>query len=85
MRAMSMAAALVLVAVVNAFAQPRPVRPEFKWCHIEPPFYTQHCFFRSIEECRLEIPGFGGYCNLNPRYVEPPSAERPKRRKRPVR
>ena len=82
MRAMSMAAALVLVAVVNAFAQPRPVRPEFKWCYIEPLFYTQHCLFRSIEECRLEILGFGGYCNLNPRYVEPSPAARPSKRGR---
>jgi hypothetical protein len=77
----------VLVAVAGtATAQPvRQVRPEYKWCYIEPPYRIQHCYFRSIEECRVEIPGVGGWCNLNPRYVEPPPrpAKLPKRQRAP--
>jgi hypothetical protein len=64
----------------------RQIRPEYKWCYIEPPYYIQHCHFRSIEECRVEIPGLGGYCNLNPRYVEPPlRPAKPTKRKPAVR
>jgi hypothetical protein len=85
MRVLSMAAVLVLASAANVAAQPRPVQPEFKWCYIELPFYLQHCVYRSIEECRLEIPGMGGFCNLNPRYVEPAPATQTTKRKRPAR
>jgi hypothetical protein len=80
-----MAAVLVLASAACAAAQPRAMRPEYKWCYIEPPFYIQHCLFNSIEECRLEIPGMGGFCNLNPRYVEPAPAAKPTKRKRSAR
>jgi hypothetical protein len=87
MRAASVAIGLglVLVAAASASAQPRPggaVRPEYKWCYTEPPpFSFQHCRFNSIEECRPEIYGMGGFCTLNPRYVEPASRPaKPRRR-----
>jgi hypothetical protein len=85
MRILLAVTALVLATAASAVAQPRPVRPDYKWCYIEPPFYIQHCVFDSIEECRLEIYGMGGYCNLNSRYVEPPPAAQPKKRKRSAR
>jgi hypothetical protein len=83
----SVVAGVVLAATACAAAQPRPVRPEHKWCYVEPPpFSIQHCHFDSIEECRVEIPGMGGFCNLNPWYVEPPPpAAKPAKRKRPAR
>jgi hypothetical protein len=85
MRVLLAVGALVLAMAASAVAQPRLVRPEYRWCYIEPPYYIQHCMFNSIEECRLEIPGMGGYCNLNSRYVEPPPAGQPKMRKRSAR
>jgi hypothetical protein len=81
-RAWWMAAGLFVLAMAGASAAPRSVWPEYKWCYIEPPYYIQHCHYDSIEECRLEIIGMGGYCNLNPRYVEPaPQPEKPRRRR----
>lgn len=79
MRARLMVAGVILTAATSASAQApfaRPPTPEFKWCYVEPPpFSSRHCQFRSIEECRVEIPGMGGYCSLNPRYVEPPPSK----------
>jgi hypothetical protein len=87
MRAVWMAAGVLVALGGTAPAQPvRQVQREYKWCHVEPPYYMPHCRFHSIEECRIEIPGLGGYCNLNPRYVEPPPRPaRPPKRKRAVR
>ena len=87
MRALWMVAGVLVALGGTALAQPmRQVPPEYKWCFLEPPYYIGYCVYRSIEECRVEIPGRGGYCNLNPRYVEPPPrGAKPPKRKRAVR
>jgi hypothetical protein len=72
MRVVGLTVGVFVASMCTASAQAgMPPLPQFKWCHVEQPDYMYSCLYRSIEECRLEIPGLGGFCNLNPRYVEP--------------
>ena len=84
MRALWMAFGVLVALASSAGAQHRGQgRPEYKWCYLEPPYFMPDCRFDGIEQCRLEIPGLGGVCNLNPRYKDPPPrpAKSPKRRR----
>jgi len=41
---------------------------------------SEDCQYRTFEECRVTVvAGFRGFCNPNPRWVEP-SNQRPRRR-----
>ncbi len=52
-------------------AQARVERP---WCAMIPMYQAgpaQLCHFDTLEQCRVEVHGLGGWCSLNPYYREP--------------
>jgi hypothetical protein len=76
------AVAAVLLCGSDASAQNRASR--YSYCAISMGQGMQYedCHFDSLDACRQELLGLGGYCRPNPRYV-PPEPRRSRRRAPP--
>jgi len=82
---LALASALAVVSASTADAQ---YRREYKWCAWIPipgSGASSQCGFDTLEQCRMEVHGLGGWCNLNPYYnaaVEERAHRAPPRRQR---
>jgi hypothetical protein len=66
--------AFALAGALSAIAAGPAAAREYPWCAMIPMFQAgpaQLCQFDTLEQCRAEILGHGGWCNLNPYYREP--------------
>ena len=84
MRIVSLALAAAVAAVV---LQPRPSGAqefhEYPWCAYFFKDGGSNCYFASYAQCRADISGVGGFCDVNPRFVaqQQSFAARPYRRR----
>lgn len=80
------ASAAIVLAFALADAGPAAAR-DYKWCAWVPSFgsgASSSCAFETLEQCREEVHGLGGWCNLNPYYnaaVEERAYREPPRRR----
>ncbi|HXX06794.1 MAG TPA: DUF3551 domain-containing protein [Pseudolabrys sp.] len=75
---------LTAVLATTALVSPSSaqVASEGPWCALRNfgSDLSEDCQYRTFEECRVtQIAGFRGFCNPNPRWVEPAN-QRPRRR-----
>jgi len=73
--------ALTAVSVSDAAAQADP----YRWCsvYMGEDGGSSNCYFVTLEQCRANVSGVGGFCQPSPFYRGPPAAgDEPPRRKR---
>lgn len=81
--------AMLVILIASAAAEPAQADP-YRWCAVYSGGGTgggggSNCYFLTIEQCRAQVAGAGGFCEPNQFYdgrpvVTPGSSERPKRR-----
>ena len=72
----------VLAATQLASPSSAQVASEGPWCALRNfgSDLSEDCQYRTFEECRVTVvAGFRGFCNPNPRWVEPSSQRRYRR------
>ena len=76
----AIAIAALTFAATAALAPQSAQAEEYPWCAVHGSGNgSQNCGFSTLEQCRADISGIGGFCNENPFYTPLASARRGKR------
>ena len=77
-------AAIAAAALLSASLPASSAGIEYPWCMMPGRFTPQSCTFMTLAQCQASLVPGAGFCDKNPRYVEPPQpAKRGKAKKQP--
>jgi len=75
--------AVTAIAALAGTASPANAEIYYPWCarYGGEMGGASNCGFSTFEQCRATVSGIGGFCELNPFYVDAHSGERPARKR----
>ena len=75
--------ALTAIAVLAGEASPASAEIYYPWCarYGSDMGGASNCGFSTYEQCRATVSGVGGFCEVNPFYVDAHNADRSTRKR----